>query len=167
MKFYVLIFLLLIFVCTTSKIILNKSNQSTQAISEVINELFIKDNIKYDTIIYGKFSPHLKKVFNSLKSRNIIEESLIVHIKNLKDEHYFIYKQALYLTDSLVTAEKLLIDSVLFNKFPINLRFLIYIEGENVDINKIFYSEFYSKKIGHLTQFVYFITRNNGELKLN
>jgi hypothetical protein len=151
-----------------------KRSQIIQPITDVVRELFIKSEIKFDTIIYGNFSPHLKSVVDgvekNLRDENLkgkIEksfESQIIQIGSPKEWNHFIFRSALILVGKDEKDKDFFKYWKLTNQYPKRLKFLLYFENEEWNFFK--YELISSFKVGHLTHFAYFLTRNKNGITL-
>ncbi|KAG5671310.1 hypothetical protein PVAND_001515 [Polypedilum vanderplanki] len=152
LKIFLFLLLLLIFlaIChkTSSNSVISKfSNQKisqpvSKAISDVIHEFYITQNIKFDFIIYGEKSYHINDVFDEVTKK--VNEKISItlkHITNIQDWNHELNRSAViyvrtkenlrvlqYKTREYLLNDRFMNQSQLKNSGYEKLKFLIYCE---------------------------------------
>lgn len=136
-------------------------------INEVIDEIFVKNILRFDVLLYGTQTPKLKLICD--KILNFQSAEVRINLINDFNFQMSIYKPTIILTTTPEEAFNMMGKCFLTNLFPNNLKFLMYIE-EKFDFNvslKEFDEFFYqSYNYGSLYHFLYFITESENEIKL-
>lgn len=138
-KFLILILTILIQI---QLILSSKSEKFTSALilatCEVISELFIKSEIKFDIILYEESSKHLndliKGIFKTFEGQIDTE---LIHIKNSTHWNKILFQSALILVKNWKNLELFLKFTDLQNKLPKKMKFLVYVEDQNIKSIKI------------------------------
>ncbi|KAG5669170.1 hypothetical protein PVAND_017064 [Polypedilum vanderplanki] len=109
-----------------------------KAMVDVIREFYIANDIKFDFIIYGTATNHIKDVINEITKKLTNEISInIMHIKDIEIWDHVLYQSAIIFTKSKKNLEILEENSIngadkfdlsLRNVFPKQFKFLTYIE---------------------------------------
>ncbi|KAG5671334.1 hypothetical protein PVAND_001537 [Polypedilum vanderplanki] len=113
------------------------TNSISKAISDVIHEFYIAQNIKFDFIIYGETSNHINDIIDEdTKEMNKEIPTTVKHIENINDWNHLISNSAIFFIKSVENVKALHMRSlqiyqdhsklttVTFKK----LKFLVYVE---------------------------------------
>lgn len=145
------------------------SNASFQATLEVVDEIFIKNSLEFDLLIFGETSSNLNKISDGILRS--VEGRIGVEVGHIKDYLSFsagVTKSAVILVKDLTFAFFMFERFNLANDLKKELKFLIYIEEENgKEIFKILPKRvptFYYP--GRLQDFSYFLIESKNFLEL-
>ena len=147
----------------------NQDYSIAQSISDVASELFIKNKIQFDVIIYRQMNSdttQLESVLNEFLSlfgtQNYPVES-ITELHESKDQEIYIGQAALILMKSFRDLRKFNAQVRLINRFPSKLRFIVYIEEYFMGdiLGYIVLPMKLTPFKGHIVQYQYFLVRDN------
>lgn len=156
-----LIFLLFLILGIKSKSI----NTISLAISQIIQELFIKPEISFDILDFNSKSLKMGDIVKGfLKVTNNMTSVEVKKSKTFQN----ISKSAVIFLKSFNDFQKLNQRVELKNKFPKKLKFLIFCQDLSIsDIQKVVIKTLDFKNRGHISQFEYFVTETKKEIILS
>ncbi|KAG5667880.1 hypothetical protein PVAND_015846 [Polypedilum vanderplanki] len=147
----------------------------SKAISDVIHEFYITQNLTFDIIIYGEKSNHLSDVVDGIKSQNI--STTIRHISKIDDWNHEMNKSAVIFVKSEADFAELHEKSKtkifelphLNSPTPENFKFFVYVEEiKNVmDINGLIDLNYDLRLPTDMRFFEFFITADDNFVNLS
>lgn len=104
-----LYFLLIVIILGLNAGKLQDDQLLVNAFIDVVFELFISQNIQYDTIIYDKVTPHINEVINGLgRGGSITRLSFSNYTREKTNHHFTVVQSAIILCESFKEIQKFL-----------------------------------------------------------
>lgn len=161
----------LIFIALSSQIeskVFEKNSESheiSQAISDVARGLFTLNHLKFDVIVLGNVTSHIKEVVDSLRF-----DSEVLQISSSKVACELIYNRAaVIITETVETLNSLEL-LLCFNNyeriqgFAIDLRFLVYVERPFNEFDLAITMP--DSEFGDFCHFSYYLMKSGSEISL-
>ena len=162
MKAFWIFFFIQIAFSTQKLAKLHQDQILSKAVSDVIQELFIRHDLQFKTIIYDKVSPHIFDVINGLGRNGLLTNILSSgNTQETSERPVDILESTLIFCESLENVKKLFKNYKLQGRdFPRHIKFLFYI-AEPFSVSQIEGTKINNDK-GLISWFSYFLHKQNG-----
>ncbi|CAG9807510.1 unnamed protein product [Chironomus riparius] len=148
-------------------LIANDLDVMSQAISDIIHELYIKNQIHFDILMYGNLTQNSLDLINLIEMKN--DENFAEVIRKIQPRlwDHKIYKSAVIFVENVISLNYLILNSKLDSPFPHPIRFLTICEylDEN-DSKELMVPVLLTEKIGSIPHFQYFLRNETSSLDL-
>lgn len=172
MKGFIKIIVLLLKICLnlSSTIKFNELESYSKVMSDTIDKIYLKNDIKFEIIIYGESSPLINKRIRKISGDFTAK---VNHFSKTNLWDHIITESAIIFIKEFNSFEELIRNATLLNKFQAKLWYIVYIESEKDFSNfkrilrtwKNHYTLKYTRDM-YLDYFSYFVIEQKCEIKL-
>lgn len=157
-----LIFLTFTSVESLKGLLKSQDNQIlSTALVDVVNNLFITQEIQFDLIIYEKVSFDIDGVINGFRKGGL--HFTIIKVSNKRNR--FVERSAIIFCESLVEVQKFLVNQKFARSFsPLKYRFLFY-TNKPFNVSKMRVKNLHSFS-GEISWFSYFLIKEKSKKKI-
>lgn len=136
------------------------------SVSDVIEEIFTKSEIRFDVFLVGESSDKIDKILTTIlkRSQNFPPQK-VIRVRQQQGDEFPIYQSAVFLTDSRKTSSDFIKNTVLSNVYPKKLKFLIFSNSFAKSL-PIFSSDIYWDDTPQVINFAYIMMEQNEEVQL-
>ncbi|CAG9807509.1 unnamed protein product [Chironomus riparius] len=139
----------------------------SQAITDLIHELFIKNRIHFDILMYGNLTCNSLDLINMIEMKN--DGNFAEKVRKIEPElwDHKIYKSAVIFTKNMNTVNHLVLNATLDSPFPHRISFLMYCEDLNeTSLAKLYVPFNLNPDEGMISIYQYFLNNNKTSIDL-